>query len=539
MILDVTKYGTEKNIAAAVTEAVRQAKAGDVLFFPKGEYHFYKDYCQSCHYHMTNTDSFDFPKKYFAMLLENKKNITIEGDGSVFILHGNLCALGVVGCDSITLKNFTVRSACPTNVELTVQSRKGHSVVYTVARSNPFYMDGDDVVFFEQSPFTKKNYWQMRNNEKSWCAVQHHGSTVFRTVNQPFTGWHRTRRLNENTIQVRSLLPKKYAVGATVALSMCKCREGCGLFFWESSNLVSQNITVNYMHGFGWLTQMCENVAFDGVRFEPDAQHKVSSFADCIHVCGCKGKVEISNCYFTQPHDDGINIHGTFLRFRQKIDERTAVFQFVHRQQGGHRAFYVGDQVQLYYRNNLQPCGGIYTVESVTDALEQKTCTVQFKEVLPADIDCKYLGQNNVVAENVTYCPDVEIKNCTFTAIPTRGILCTTSGHVDIHHNHFDNVQMANIYISNDADEWYESGPVRDMQIHHNVFRVPKKLQREWKVTGAVYINPITLGKRITKPIHRNIHVYENDIKLIDGYALYSKGAENITIDTNEKVVIE
>lgn len=539
MIIDITKFGTKGNIASAVTEAVKQANAGDTIFFPKGEYHFYKDFCQYRHVHMTNTDSFKFPQKYFGILLENKSNITIDGDGSVFIIHGNMCAFGAIQCDRITLKNFTVQYACPTNVELTVKAKKGNKMIYTVAPNLPFYMKGNDIIFFEQSPFTKKDYWKMRNNIKSWCAVLHRDKVVYRDGNQPFTGLHVTKRMDAQTISVTSLLPKNYRVGDTLALSMNKCREGCGLFFGECRNMLSENITVNYMHGFGWLSQMCENVSFNGIRFQPDANHHVSSFADCIHVCGCKGQVDIRNSYFSQAHDDGINIHGSFLRFKSRVDAHTAVFKFVHRQQGGHRAFYKGDIVHFYYRSSLQPCGGDFTVESVEDDIEGRQCTVTFKEELPQDIACKYLAQNNIVAENVTYCPDVNIQDCTFTAIPTRGILCTTCGHVDIHHNHFDNVQMANIYISNDANEWYESGPVRNMEIHHNTFDVPPKLQKEWRVTGAVYVNPITLGGIVSKPVHKNIRIYENDIKLTDGYALYSKGAENITIDTKENVVIK
>ena len=42
MIYEVTQFGLPKNIAAGVTEALRQMQPGDTLHFPKGEYHFYK-----------------------------------------------------------------------------------------------------------------------------------------------------------------------------------------------------------------------------------------------------------------------------------------------------------------------------------------------------------------------------------------------------------------------------------------------------------------------------------------------------------------
>ena len=174
MIYEVTQFGLPKNIDAGVTEALRQMQPGDTLHFPKGEYHFYKDYCQSLVVHTSNTDSFQRPKKTFGILLQDKKQLTLDGDGSVFVFHGNISALGVLRCRQITLRNFTIRYACPTNVELEVTAKQGHTVSYRVPENQPFYMDGGSVVFFEQSPFTKKNYWQMRNNENSSCAVQKH-----------------------------------------------------------------------------------------------------------------------------------------------------------------------------------------------------------------------------------------------------------------------------------------------------------------------------------------------------------------------------
>lgn len=41
---------------------------------------------------MTNTDSFKAPDKYFAVLIENKENITVDGCGSTLVIHGDMCA---------------------------------------------------------------------------------------------------------------------------------------------------------------------------------------------------------------------------------------------------------------------------------------------------------------------------------------------------------------------------------------------------------------------------------------------------------------
>ena len=79
MIYEVTQFGLPKNIAAGVTEALRQMQPGDTLHFPKGEYHFYKDYCQSLVVHTSNTDSFQRPKKTFGILLQDKEQLTLDG----------------------------------------------------------------------------------------------------------------------------------------------------------------------------------------------------------------------------------------------------------------------------------------------------------------------------------------------------------------------------------------------------------------------------------------------------------------------------
>ena len=68
------------------------------------------------------------------------------------------------------------------------------------------------------------------------------------------------------------------------------------------------------------------------------------------------------------------------------------------------------------------------------------------------------------VFENITYNPNLTVSGCTFNAIPTRGILCTTDKESEIFGNTFKSVGMPDIYISCDCRDWYESGPCRNMK---------------------------------------------------------------------------
>lgn len=497
MIIDMKMYCTPKNASVGIKQAIADAESGDTISFPKSEYHFYKDYSEHKVYHMTNTDSFVKPDKYFAVLAENKENITVDGNGSTFVIHGDMCALALIRCKNITLKNFTVRYNSPTNFEMTVKEKKGLSITYTVPESSAFRVENNNIYFFEQSPFTKKKYYEYKNNPHSYCNVIHNGDNVYRTRLSPVRTAVKMKGTAPCEVKCTYIIPPKFKIGDTVAMSENWCRDNCGLFFWECSGVVSENITVNYMHGFGWLSQMCENLTFNKIRFAPADGYHVSSFADCIHVCGCKGYVKINECLFTHPHDDGINIHGAFLRLKETVDSNTAVFEFVHKQQGGYSAFFRGNKIKFYSRKDLSEVDGLYTVKDYEDNIENKTVRVTFEEKLPK------MESRLYVCENVSYNPEVTVSNCTFRAIPTRGILCTTDKPSELCDNEFISLKMPDIYISCDCREWYESGPCKNMKIHNNIFSQEK----------AVVLDPLCMFRPVNN-VHENIKVYDNETKL-------------------------
>lgn len=527
------KYGISKNSSTQVNEAINQMANGDTLVFSNKEYHFYKDYSNKRLIHFTNTDSFKNPDKYFGLLFDSLDDITIEGNGATFVIHGDICSFGMINCHNVRLNNFTIRYDCPSCVELTVKKVQGRRVTFELPESQLWYLDKNDFIFFEQSPFTKKNYWQFKNDENSWECVIHKkdGKIVQRIpkMSAVFSRIKSTERVDARQVIVTYARKRSFEVGDTYVYSTNKNRNTCGIFFGECSNVSSKDITVNYMAGFGWLSQMCENVSFENITFKGDENHKTSSFADLIHVCGCKGRVDVKNCHFEGPHDDGINIHGSFMRFREKIDDYTAKFEFVHNQQGGHRNFFVGDSVNLYYRSNLVKDGKTLTVKAVEDQINEKTTVVTFNEKLPKDIACKKLGQSNIVAENISYCPDVEVSGCEFMAIPTRDILCTTRGKVRIHDNTFADSQMAHIFISNDAFQWYESGPCRDVEIYDNKFYLGES---KYKKCPAILVKPITLG-RSKEPVHENIRIHDNYFKVGRDVPVRASRVKNISIENN------
>ena len=137
--------------AQAIWEALEAAKAAEAegksvtLEFPEGEYHIYKDKAQTRVYHTSNTNSIENPTKTIGLLVEEHKNLTIDGNGSLFMMHGNMMALAVVKSENITLEDFSWDFAVPTVTEMTVVAVGDSYTDYYIPECFPYEISGNTV----------------------------------------------------------------------------------------------------------------------------------------------------------------------------------------------------------------------------------------------------------------------------------------------------------------------------------------------------------------------------------------------------------
>lgn len=133
-------------------------------------------------------------------------------------------------------------------------------------------------------------------------------------------------------------------------------------------------------------------------------------------------------------------------------------------------------------------------MESLTDTV------IRFREAVPEEVEA-----NAYVVENITFTPEVEVRNCEFREIPTRGVLVTSRKPIVIENNAFCKLSMAPIYISCDANNWYESGRVEDVLIRNNKFY-------NCQGDGVIFINPVIEKASEERTVHKNIRIEENEI---------------------------
>ncbi len=553
-IFNILDYGKKENITIAVKaalEEIRQYGEEATLFFPCDTYRFYKEDSQTREFHPSNTDSKSYPEKKVAFLIEDMENLTIDGNDSKFIVHGDMMFLACVRSKNIKFKNFTWDYPSPTTIEMHTKEIGTDYADFTLPKTQQWKCVQGGVEWFETSDITGEKYWSRNNSDNAWCINFLNLSTgeLTRENNRfsPFENCERTQKLPDGTLRIYYKNGfKNELIRENSGYILCpnKARETCGAFFWESENISCEKLHPLYLHGFSWLVQMCKDITLKKCDFtsEKDSQRCVTSFADSLHVAGCGGKVTLENCNISHDLDDPINIHGTFMRVEEKINNNTLKLIYCHHQQGGFNQFFKGDKVVFFDRTSLISHDNEhnFTVKS-SEMISLTECIVTFNEDLPEYLNEKIGDEGKFVAENITYTCDVVIRNCRFSSVPTRGILCTTRGKVLIENNIFDSMVMASIFISNDCGDWYESGPVRDMTIKNNKFivRLP---ERGGENKGGILIYPITKGGKLPPcdtPIHKNITIENNEFLMEHDIAVNAHSVENLVIRNNVITKIE
>ena len=516
-VIKVNDFGADASgkldSTTAIIEALEHAKTiqgPKTLEFETGEYHFYKEYATQKVVHTSNTSSLSNPTKWISILIEGQKDLTIDGLDSKFIFHGDVMSIAVIESKNIVLENFVLDYKDADTVDLTVvgngtEAGKEYTDMYVPANYNyKISESGTSVTWHgDIDPLTGKPYWQGKDAFGAYLVVyKGYDQTVSRhqsrnedgtNASDPFTHVEKIEDIGDNKLRFtyKTKRPTAHEVGNIFLLTNSAKRTTAGAFFWESEKVHVNNLDVHYLSGFGWLLQMSKDIEFNGVNFLPrfGSGKYTTSNADQIHAAGVGGYMNVLNSNFSMAHDDPMNIHGTYMRVEEVIDSKTLKMAYIHVQQGGFQQYHAGDEVMFYSRNYLETPKGVdenvpfivkssigpgeeYNGSKLDLRTEIVTFEKEFSPELMAQLSTKmevnrsgWVKESLYVAENVSYAPTLTIKGNKMKSIPTRGILATTRKPVIIEDNIFGNMTMASIYLSNDADYWYESGPIRNMTI--------------------------------------------------------------------------
>lgn len=500
-----------KELQAAIDQARTMNGKAVTIELQNANYHLYRESSSRQLYHVSNTASErDNPDqtKHIGLWLKGLKNVTIDGQGAKLITHGEMTTYVIDECENITLKNFTVNAADPTMPELTVKEVGHNYLTVEIHPLSKYTIENGKFAFVGDSWKLSGGIAQAYDPKKdiTWRGWS------------PLSGLQKAIELETNTL--RFVYDKQPDTKAGIVFQM---RDGirdevCGLI-QRSKNTTLDRIHFAFLGNFSIVGQMTENITYRNLTLEPEAGSGRTSagFADFVHLSGCKGKIIIENSRFSGAQDDPINIHGTFLQVISFPAPNQALVRYMHHQTYGFQAFYKGDQIELASAHSLLSVAS----SKVKNATMQngRDILVTFEKPLPQNI----LEKKDLVIENITYTPEVEIRGNYFSRIPTRGILVSTRRKVVIENNVFFAMQMSGILIAGDANSWFESGSVRDVTIKGNNFIECG--------TPVIYIFPENSTNEGF--VHRNINITGNRFQLTGGDAVYAKSVDGLQIKNN------
>ncbi|MDI4644291.1 right-handed parallel beta-helix repeat-containing protein [Cohnella hashimotonis] len=489
-----------------------------------GRYDFYPEEAARVPYFITNTASeTENPDitKTIGIYMKGVRDLTLDGQGALFVFHGKQTMLVLDGCERISIRHVHMDYAEPTVTEAMVTGV------------------GDDWIELEIHPDSRcvvedgKLYWigeGWRFHEGPVQAYDPARDTTWRIDNPVEAATTAAligpRGVRLNFGEARSAEKALAGIEAGFVLQFRDgIRDQVGAFLLDSRDVVMDGVGMHFMHGLGIVGQYSKNLTFVRMAIEPrpETGRTVAAFADCIHLMGCRGRIEIADSRFAGAHDDAINVHGTYLQIVGRPAPDTVEVRFMHPQSYGFEAFRTGDEIE-FARSRSLVAFGIGRVRSV-ERVDDRTLRLTLEEPAPAAADV----EPGDVVENVTWTPEVRIAGNRFARIPTRGILITTRRKVTIEDNTFERMRMSAILIEGDASSWFESGPVRDLTIRNN--RFVECGDAEFPV---IAITPAVDEPDAARPVHRDIRIEGNRFETREALALKAKGAAGVSFTDNE-----
>ncbi len=555
IVIDVTEYGVSpggmRDNAPAIQKAIAAAKAASetaegqvVLDFPFGEYQIYPDKASVRELYIANTAGSDsrYKMKTVGFLLEDMENVTIRGNGSLFMFHGKMTTFAAIRCRNIRFEDFAFDFYVPTVVDVTVESMSGNSITVHIPECYDYEVKQGKSITWKSdvSPYTGKPYWTEEGSISSYRQVYY--TTEGRVAQD-------ANRLLNNVVSIRELgnrrLQFNYRDGGkspTIKPGNCyqmrrTVRDHAGMFLWKSEDIVLENLDVHFMHGAGIVGQHSKNLTFANIDFEPPegSGRATAGYTDFIRLAGCGGKVQITGCMFSNACDPAVDIHGIYNLVTERISDRQYKVKFtdLQHQTEGFPNFFKGDKVKFVSRETMKAASSEAIVEEVSGPAGEggvlASGSGSLNEIiitLNQDIPLKD-GEEYVV-ENLTYMPEVEITGNLFKECPSEGIRVGTGKNVLIQDNVFDGMGKASVCISSDTVEKFEAGQARDVTVANNIFRRPGSGE------AAVLVEPLMLASIVEEPVYENIRIRENTFYMENSYVLSARSVKGLSFTDNE-----
>ena len=443
--------------------------------------------------------------------------------GSEFIFHDRVQPFTLDNSSNITIRNLSIDWDIPLTAQGEVLSVTDDYMDLKIDKYQfPYIFENHKLVFVGEG-------WKSRFNGSAMEFERNTRIVAPQTGDNGATGggWSKytAEEISDGVVRIRKSMTRKPKIGNFLVLRH-SARDHSGMFIYKSKNINIENVSVFHTAGLGILSQHSEDLFFVNVNMIPNYSkgRYLSGHDDGFHFSNCKGKILVDNCEFAALMDDPINVHGTSVSIKKILSPTRLLCRFMHNQSVGLDWGEKNDKIG-FINNETMETIAIGTLVSLKP-LSAEEFEAEFENRVPESI------KEGSALENLTWTPDVLIQNSRFKSCRARGILISTPGNVIIRNNIFESSGSA-ILIAGDANNWFESGAVKDVLIEKNKFLDPCMTSNYQFSEAIISIYPEIPKPDQKRPFHKNIRIERNEFFPYDYPVLYAKSVDGLTFREN------
>ncbi|MBB3696610.1 hypothetical protein KMW28_23750 [Flammeovirga yaeyamensis] len=504
-----------------IRQALEKASKNDLtVVFEKGEYLFKPDlaYEQECF--VTNHEN---GVKRIAFHFNGFKNLTIKGNSSDFIFHGQMMPFRFDNCENVKVEGFQIDWDIPFSFQaeiIEVNEKEGWRIVKPFTDGFSWKMKGQRIVFPEIDEFSFSCLGSSLPFDPETKNVVHgaHDQTSIPT---------KVERLSNGNLKIYEKQKYFAPVGSILHSKGKKGENRYAPAFQmiNSKDLHFDNTVVHHAIGMGYLAEKCENVTIinSGVYLKEGTNRVVSSLADATHFCNVKGDILVENCRFENMLDDGTNVHGTYVVVDEVVDNHTVRVKLAHFQQTGFEFTEKGDEI--WFIHAPSPSRKEVNTVAKVEYINSTFSNITFDEKLPAEL------KKGDLLENKTYNPVFTMRGCVIQNHRARNIVLKSPLKTVIENNKLSSM-MSSILFRGESYYWYESGAVEDVLIQNNEFT---NCAISGKEHAVMWVTP-RLGKdySTTEDFDHGIKFINNTIRTFDARIVRADRAADLLIKGNK-----
>ena len=297
--------------------------------------------------------------------------------------------------------------------------------------------------------------------------------------------------------------------------------------FEQCETVLLEGLSVQRAPGVGFAMDDCRDVRLDSVTVAPAKDNRVltTTGSHAVVIRNCHGDVKVLDSRFEGMGGDAINIHQSYWRIRERLDERTVVIEsYDHKPLPRGQVPKAGSFVQFSSPEGLQLLGEIAVKTVSINALG---ATLNFAETLSPVI------LSGMLVCSVVDAPKVVIDHCRIGNNTGRGVVVHARSEVT--NNHFYGCGQAAVLLSADARRM-EGPVVQTVNIRTNIFDGCNESLVAGDARGIITIDTAQERDHMETPafaVNSGIKIQSNIFKESAGTAIYAAGVDGLLIDGN------